>query len=195
VIDLPKLPKRHPKPLEADDLERVNNQPGAGVDELQLCDRVLVAFLVSTGCRISEAQLDRAGSKADRVIVWGKGDVERTAVITEHARDEVERYLAVRRDDAPPLFLSYHHGRRGKRLTVRGGEDVCARLGVAHRVTKPHPHRFRHTAGTIVQEELGDPRLTAEFLGRRGLGSVTGYTEVSQRRHAEAAGAAPTARV
>ena len=43
-------------------------------------------------------------------------------------------------------------------VTVRGAEDVCTRLGVAHRVTKLHPHRFRHTAGTIVQEELGDPR-------------------------------------
>jgi site-specific recombinase XerD len=45
--------------------------------------------------------------------VRGKGDVERTAVITEHARAEMERYLAARSDDAPPLFLSYHHGRRG----------------------------------------------------------------------------------
>jgi hypothetical protein len=37
-----------------------------------------------------------------------------------------------------------------------------------------------------VQEELGDPRLTAEFLGHHGLGSVAGYTEVSRRRHEEA---------
>jgi integrase len=72
---------------------------------------------------------------------------------------------------------------------VRGAEDVCARLGVAHRVSKLHPHRFRHTAGTIVQEELGDPRLTAEFLAHHGLGSVAGYTEVSRRRHEEAADA------
>jgi integrase/recombinase XerD len=161
-----------------------------GDDEPQLLDRALVAFLISTGCRISEAlDLDRADWNADRVVVRGKGDVERTAVITEHAREEVERYLAARDDDAHPLFLSYHHARRGKRLTVRGAEDVCARLGVAHRVTKLHPHRFRHTAGTIVQEELGDPRVTAEFLGHHGLGSVSGYTEVSRRRHAEAADA------
>jgi integrase/recombinase XerD len=123
------------------------------------------------------------------VVVRGKGDVERAAVITGHARDEVERYLAARTDDAPPLFLSYSRARRGQRLTVRGAEDVCTRLGVAHRVTKLHPHRFRHTAGTIVQEELGDPRLTAEFLGHHGLGSVAGYTEVSRGRHEEAADA------
>ena len=166
AIDLPKLPKRLPKPLRAAELERVATQAAAAVDEPQLRDAALVAFLLSTGCRISEAlQLDRADWNREQVIVRGKGDVERTAVITELARAAVERYLAVRPDDAPPLFLSYSNARRGRRLSVRGAEDVCARLGVAHRVTKLHPHRFRHTAGTIVQEELGDPRLTAEFLG------------------------------
>jgi integrase/recombinase XerD len=190
AIDLPKLPKRLPKPLQAAELERVTARPAAHLDESQLRDRALVAFLLSTGCRISEAlQLNRADWQRERVIVRGKGDVERTAVITEHARAAVEAYLAARTDDAPPLFLSYSNARRGQRLTVRGAEDVCARLGVAHQVAKLHPHRFRHTAGTIVQEELGDPRLTAEFLGHHGLGSVAGYNAVSRRRHEEAADA------
>jgi integrase len=82
AIDLPKLPKRLPKPLEADELERVTAEPTLGVDEPQLRDRALVAFLPSTGCRISEAlQMDRADWNAERVIVRN-GDVERTAVIT-----------------------------------------------------------------------------------------------------------------
>jgi site-specific recombinase XerD len=187
AIDLPRLPKRLPKPLQSDELERVTAPTAVDVTEADLRDRALVAFLVSTGCRISEAlQLDRADWTGDRVVVRGKGDMERSAVITEHARAEVEGYLAARGDAAAPLFLSYSRARKGQRLTVRGAEDVCARLGVAHRVTKLHPHRFRHTAGTIVQEELGDPRLTAEFLGHHGLGSVAGYTEVSRRRHEEA---------
>jgi site-specific recombinase XerD len=193
AIDLPKLPKRLPKPLQADELERLTAPPLPDADELQLRDRALVAFLVSTGCRISEVlRLDRADWHRERVVVRGKGDVERTAVITEHARFEVERYLAARSDTAPPLFVSYSPGRRGRRLSVRGAEEVCTRLGSAHRVTKLHPHRFRHTAGTIVQEELGDPRLTAEFLGHHGLGSVVGYTEVSKRRLDEAADALRT---
>jgi integrase len=74
----------------------------------------------------------------------------------------------------------------GRRLSVRGAEAVCVRLGATNQVTKLHPHRFRHTAGTIVQEELGDPRLTADYLGHHGLGSVAGYTEVSRTRRAEA---------
>jgi integrase/recombinase XerD len=175
AIDLPKLPKRLPKPLQRDEIERVTAPDIADLTEADLRDRALVAFLVSTGCRISEAlQLDRADWNRERVVVRGKGDIERAAMITGHARDEVEGYLAARADDAPPLFLSYSRARPGQRLTVRGAEDVCTRLGVAHGVTKLHPHRLRHTAGTIVQEELGDPRLTAEFLGHHALGSVAG---------------------
>ncbi len=113
---------------------------------------------MSTGCRISEAlQLDRADWNRERVILRGKGDVERTAVITEH-RTRRGRALPRRPcGRCPSLFLGYSNAPAGQRLSVRGAEEVCARLGVAHRVTKLHPHRFRHTAGTIVQEELGDP--------------------------------------
>jgi hypothetical protein len=109
--------------------------------------RALVAFLVSTRCRISEVlQLDRADwnrerSRRGRAVSGGTGR---------------------RRPSALPELQPRTPARR---LTVRGAEDVCTRLGVAHRVTKLHPHRLRHTAGTIVQEELGDPRLTAEFSG------------------------------
>lgn len=190
TIDLPKLPKHLPKPLEAAELERVTAELGVALDEPQLRDRALVAFLLSIGCRISEAlQLDRADWNRERVIMRDKGDAERAAAITEHARVAVEAYLAARTDAAPALFLGYSNAHRGQRLAVRGAEDVCTRLGVAHGVATLHPHRFRHTAGTIVQEELGDPRLTAEFLGHHGLGSVAGYTEVSRRRHDQAADA------
>jgi site-specific recombinase XerD len=41
-----------------------------------------------------------------RVIVRGKGDVERTVVITDRARADVNTYLAARADDVPALFVS-----------------------------------------------------------------------------------------
>lgn len=189
TIDLPKLPRRLPKPLDEAELSRVTAETADGLELTiaSLRDRALVAFLISTGCRISEAlSLDRADWNTHRVIVRGKGDIERTVVITDRARTEVNAYLEARTDDAPALFVSFSPGRAGRRLSVRGAEAVCGRLGAAHQVTKLHPHRFRHTAGTIVQEELGDPRLTADYLGHHGLGSVAGYTEVSRSRRAEA---------
>ena len=189
TIDLPKLPRRLPKPLDAGELERMTADPAAGdeLDAAGLRDRALVAFLISTGCRISEALgLDRVDWNTASVIVCGKGDVERSVVITQRARTEVNRYLAARDDDGLALFVSYSPGRAGRRLSVRGAEAVCTRLGLHNQVSKLHPHRFRHTAGTIVQEEIGDPRVTADYLGHHGLGSVAGYTEVSRGRRAEA---------
>ncbi len=189
TIDLPKLPRRLPKPLNAAELDRVTAPAAAGadLDPAGLRDRALMAFLIATGCRISEAlALDRADWNTATVIVRGKGDVERSVVITDRARTEVNSYLAARTDQGAALFVSYSPGRAGRRLSVRGAELVCDRLGLANQVTKLHPHRFRHTAGTIVQEELGDSRLTADYLGHHGLGSVAGYTEVSRGRRAEA---------
>ena len=189
TIDLPKLPRRLPKPLDPGELERMTAEPPVGddMDQAGLRDRALVAFLLSTGCRISEAlALNRLDWNTSSVIVCGKGDVERSVVITDRARSEVDAYLRARDDDGPALFVSYSPGRAGRRLSVRGAEAVCTRLGLRNQVTKLHPHRFRHTAGTIVQDELGDPRVTADYLGHHGLGSVAGYTEVSSNRRAQA---------
>jgi len=160
------------------------------LDEVGRRDRALVAFLISTGARISEALgLDRADWNRSRVIVRGKGDVERTVVITDRARTEVDTYLGARTDPGVALFVSYSPGRAGRRLSVRGAEAICERLGATNQITKLHPHRFRHTAGTIVQDELGDPLVTADYLGHHGLGSVAGYAEVSSRRREEASDA------
>lgn len=59
------------------------------------------------------------------------------------------------------------------RVTTRPG--IARDLGI----TDLHPHRLRHTLGTLVQEQLGDARLTAETLGHAGLGSVAGYTKIT----------------
>jgi hypothetical protein len=82
-----------------------------------------------------------------------------------------------RRSPLPELSLRPPRGR----LTVRGAEDVCARVGVAHRVTKLHPHRFRHTGGRSCRRSSA-PAAHGGVPGSP-LGSVAGYTEVSARRH------------
>jgi site-specific recombinase XerD len=38
---------------------------------------------------------------------------------------------------------------------------------------------LRHTPGTLLEEDRGDARLTAEVLGHSGLGSVADYTKVA----------------
>lgn len=189
AIDLPKLPERLPKPLEDVERERlVHELPAATLPEQR--DRALVLLLLSTGARISEIlRLDRRDWARERLTVVGKGDKERVVTVTARARDAVDDYLAARTDPSPALFIAFHPGarsderaRRANRLTARGARYICAEIARRLGITDLHPHRLRHTLGTLVQEQLGDARLTAETLGHVGLGSVTGYTKITAAR-------------
>jgi len=123
------------------------------------------------------------------VTVRGKGDRERVVMLTGRAVDAVNDYLAARQDPAPALFIGLQpasKGTRGNRLTPKGARAVCQRLATRMGIHAFHPHQLRHTLGTLLQEELGDARLTAETLGHVGLGSVSGYTKISQGRWEQA---------
>src|SRR3979490_552185 len=99
-ITLPKLEPRLPKPIDPDELRRLLAAlPTKTMHEKR--DRALVQFLISTGCRISEAlALDRTDfpRSGNRLVVTGKGSKQRTVYLTTDARAALEEYLAVRED-------------------------------------------------------------------------------------------------
>ncbi len=189
TIDLPRLPERLPKPLEADDRDRLLRALPAGT-VAEKRDRALIGFLLSTGCRISEAlALDRTDWRRDRVTVRGKGDRERVVMVTTRAHEAMQNYLAARADPSPALFVSFQpasRGSRDNRLTANGARHICRQVARELEISPFHPHQLRHTLGTLLQEAVGDARLTAETLGHRGLGSVAGYTKITDRRRREA---------
>ena len=192
AIDLPKLPQRLPKPLEDADRERlVHDLPATTVQEKR--DRALVFLLLSTGARISEIlRLDRRDWALERLTVVGKG--ERNAS-SRSPRGRATRWMTASPHEATPrrhCLLRFTPAREATR--PRGGPTGSPRAvpGTSARRSQVtsgsrdlHPHRLRHTLGTLLQEQLGDARLTAETLGHAGLGSVAGYTKITAaRRHA-----------
>jgi site-specific recombinase XerD len=188
-IDLPRLPERLPKPLEDNARERlVASLTASSLAEKR--DRALLLLLLSTGARISELlRLDRADWARDRLVLRGKGDRERPALVTERARRAVDAYLRARDDRSPALFISFQpasSGRPDNRLTAQGARYICRQRAQEAGVAPFHPHQLRHTLGTLLQERLGDARLTAETLGHTGLASVSGYTKITERRRGEA---------
>jgi hypothetical protein len=148
-------------------------------------DTAHILFLLSTGVRIAEAlRLDRRDWRPDRMTVVGKGDRERPVVITARCREATENYLAGRSDPSPALFIGFHRltqarHPRDNRLTADGARYICRQLAHQLGLERFSPHVLRHTLGTLLQEEMGDARLTAEVLGHSGLGSVAGYTKVA----------------
>ncbi len=189
TIDIPKLPERLPKPLEEQDrLQLLAALPHSTTAEKR--DRAFIFFLLSTGVRISEAlRLNREDWNADRITVRGKGDRERIVLVTDRARHAMEEYLADRTDPSPALFMSFFPGTREQkvnRLTPRGARHICKQIARQLGIPPFHPHQLRHTLGTLLQETVGDARLTAETLGHRGLGSVSGYTKLTDGRRRKA---------
>ena len=185
TIDLPKLAERLPKPLEDAAREKLHRALGGTTIEAKR-DRALILLLLSSGARISEVlRLDRDDWAMDRVTVRGKGDRERVLMVTDKARQAVDHYLAARDDPSPALFISFQPAVRGireNRLSDDGARHICQQLARVLGIPPFHPHQLRHSLGTLLQETVGDARLTAETLGHVGLASVAGYTKITEGR-------------
>ena len=192
-ITLPKLTERLPKPIEPGELTRLlaalpRDTP---IDKR---DRALVQFLISTGCRISEAlNLERTDvpRQGNRLIVTGKGSKQRPVFLTADAKQAIEEYLDARTDTSMALFVNYDRSVRDdryRRLTQAGARHIVSRirrdLGAW---SFKSPHVARHTTATTLLEVTGgDVRLVQEVLGHANLNTLQGYTKIVDSRKQDA---------
>jgi site-specific recombinase XerD len=192
-ITLPKLEQRLPKPIDPDELTRLLSLlPGATLPEKR--DRALVQFLVSTGCRISEAlALDRTDfpRSGGRLVVTGKGSKQRSVYLTEDARAALEDYLAARDDASMALFINFDRAASDdteRRLTAAGARYIVKHIrGAVGAWSFKSPHVARHTTATTLLEVTGgDIRLVQEVLGHANLNTLQGYTKIVDSRKQDA---------
>ena len=192
-ITLPKLEQRLPKPIDPDELARMLAAlPYSTLAEQR--DRALVQFLISTGCRISEAlALDRTDfpRTGNRLIVTGKGSKQRAVYLTADARAALEEYLGAREDACMALFVNFDRSAqddRERRLTGAGARFVVRRLRKELGAWSfKSPHVARHTTATTLLEVTGgDVRLVQEVLGHANLNTLQGYTKIVDSRKQEA---------
>jgi site-specific recombinase XerD len=192
-VTLPKLEQRLPRPMTSDELARLlASLPSETPIERR--DRALVHFLISTGCRISEAlQLDRTDvpRQGSRLVVTGKGAKQRAVYLTDDAKAAVDEYLQAREDTSLALFVNYDPTSRpgdDRRLTAGGARHVVRRLRRELGAWSfRSPHVARHTAATSLLEVTGgDVRLVQEVLGHANLNTLQGYTKIVDARKQEA---------
>ena len=192
-ITLPKLEQRLPKPIDPDELSRLLNAlPRDSL--LEKRDRALVQFLVSTGCRISEALvLDRTDFPrlGNRLVVTGKGSKQRSVYLTADARAALEDYLGAREDACLALFINFDRSAgddRERRLTSAGARYIVKQIRKEVGAWSfKSPHVARHTAATTLLEVTGgDVRLVQEVLGHANLNTLQGYTKIVDSRKQEA---------
>jgi site-specific recombinase XerD len=157
-------------------------------------DRALVQFLISTGCRISEALgLDRTDfpRSGSRLIVTGKGSKQRAVYLTADARAAMEEYLDAREDACMAMFINFDRSvrdDRDRRLTGAGARFIVKRLRRELGAWSfKSPHVARHTTATTLLEVTGgDVRLVQEVLGHANLNTLQGYTKIVDSRKQDA---------
>jgi len=192
-VTLPRVEQRLPKPMSDDELSRLLATLPADTP-IARRDRALVHFLISTGCRISEAlQLDRTDvpRQGHRLVVTGKGSKQRAVYLTDDAKAAIDGYLQAREDTDMALFVNYDRSLApgvNRRLTPAGARHIVRRLRRELGAWSfKSPHVARHTAATSLLEVTGgDVRLVQEVLGHANLNTLQGYTKIVDARKQEA---------
>src|SRR4051794_18409988 len=121
AIATPRLPRRLPRVLEVDEVERLLAAADAGLDDgpkaqaglavaIAIRDRALVETAYAAGLRISElaaADLTSIDLRRGEIRVLGKGRKERIGLLGRPAREALEGYL----QDARPVLAGRRDGR------------------------------------------------------------------------------------
>jgi len=187
----PKLPRKLPKALTIDQVERLLNAsgpaPSEGVmsDVIGIRDRALLELLYATGARVSEAvQLDVDDvTQGDVLRVRGKGSKERIVPIGSYARAAVDAYLVRSRPElsrrgsaTPRLFL----GARGAPISRQSAWLVIQHAADRATLTAHvSPHTLRHSFATHLLQGGADVRVVQELLGHASVATTQIYTHVS----------------
>ena len=137
-------------------------------------NRAIVAFLRSTGCRISEVvglNRDSVDLKALEVVVLGKGNKERKVYLDEVTGMLLQEYLDSRKDNCEALFV----GAQGERLKPGGIRVMLNKLGEKANVEHVHPHKFRRTLATNLNRRGMPIQEVANILGHEKLDTTMKY--------------------
>lgn len=204
-----RVPKRLPRPVDRQTLgtvfrsveHLVQSTPllaaprPQSVSSAQLTG-LMLRLLVVTGLRIGELTSLRVGdvtAAATEILVHGKGNRERRVYVSNDRLRMDFRYLwDLRRNVGGPAAWLFVNA-RGNRLTPQSYRKrlrtLSRRLDLDERLT---PHRFRHSAATLLVEEGVDIRVVQRLLGHASIATTEIYTKVSDNSLSAALAAADT---
>ena len=209
MVATPKLPKRIPSVLSAEDLNafldsvvagrrrrrsgRARRRPRSKDSQSLLVkrDRAILEMLYASGLRVSEltglnlADMDR---KELMLRVRGKGNKERivpyggkarTGARSVRARPRRNSAQGRRTGDRQAVFLNH----LGTRLTQRSVARIVKKYARLVNVNWDlHPHSLRHAFATHLLADGADLRAIQELLGHSSLSTTQRYTHATIRQ-------------
>jgi integrase/recombinase XerD len=186
-VDAPKLARRLPRYLSADEVETLLGQPDI-CTPLGLRDKAMLEVLYATGMRVSELVHLRCSDFEPGLGVvrcLGKGNKERLIPVGKSALRAVEAYRQGGRSEMCKsgqesfLFLN----RWGQPLTRVGFWKILARYGRRAGFSIPlTPHLVRHSFATHLLERGADLRSIQLMLGHSDISTTQIYTHILKQR-------------
>ncbi|EKD68169.1 MAG: hypothetical protein ACD_48C00045G0003 [uncultured bacterium] len=209
-IELMKMPDRDVSFLEGTDLNRIleaplqeqsdSNNPNTVLQKYR--DKAVLELLFSTGLRVSELaslHIDDVNLGRDEFSIEGKGRKRRVVFLSEQAKYWIKKYLGLRKDMNPYLFIS-HDKRKGAHkksalggkktkgqsqydhLTARSIQRLVKKCAKIAGITKPvSPHTLRHSYATDLLQNGADIRSVQAMLGHTSITTTQIYTHITDR--------------
>jgi integrase/recombinase XerC len=206
MVATPKLPKRIPAVLSAEDLNAFldsvaaparsspRRKEGSANHESRLMvrrDRAILELLYASGLRVSELtglNLGDVDRKEQMLRVRGKGNKERIVPYGGKAEQALEAYEPLRqnvlrkaggRGELQAVFLNHF----GSRLTQRSVARIVKKYARLANVNWDlHPHSLRHAFATHLLADGADLRAIQELLGHSSLSTTQRYTHATIRQ-------------
>lgn len=204
-IELMKMPDRQVSVLKNTDLSHLLEAPmdvlkGKAIDKkspgmtalVAHRDKAILEMLFSTGLRVSELaklKIEDVNLKKDEFTIQGKGKKNRIVFLSEQAKFWAKRYLDLRSDMNPFLFVSHDKNKKArvnsedKPITPRTVQRIVQRYakiaGITHQVT---PHTLRHSFATDLLHNGADIRSVQNMLGHSSITTTQVYTHITDRQ-------------
>ena len=189
-IETPKIPKRLPQILTADQLDRLLSGMDLSLPTGRR-DRAWAELLYGAGLRVSELvalNLDDLDTAAQQVRVLGKGRKERQVPYGDLAAAALQLYVTegrrqiIHAEGTPPEPRALFIGRNSHRLHRTRIDQLLKSHCLQAGVPVVSAHALRHSYATHLLDGGADLRCVQELLGHESLSTTQIYTHVSIAR-------------
>lgn len=187
-LELAKIRPREVNYLEDDEIEKILEAPTLlGKNNLIKIarDEAILYFLYWTWLRVSELiDLKKTDIKLDsnQFAVIGKWSKMRSVFTTKIARDKLKKYLDMRIDESPFLFVSLSGNKSWEHLSRNAIEELVRKYAALVWIEKKvSPHTLRHSFATTLIKKWADIRAVQTLLWHASITTTQIYTHVDDK--------------
>lgn len=182
TLEQPKLPKKLPKVMTVEELDKILNS------DLEPVEVLIVELLYGCGLRVSELvnlQLNNIDINSRYIQCFGKGSKERIVPFGKKAKTAIDKYLKLR-----DLIILKNNLSDNKKLFLKENGKQISRQDVYNFIRKQgekihkhvSPHTLRHSFATHLLENGADLRVVQELLGHSDVSTTQLYTHITKKR-------------